>query len=97
MADADVPIPPASGDRRIEATPMNLSCVADLTGNIGSYGNPAPVSCLPINRERAFVSEIEAVLSASISNAEKCRKRTLELEQVELPNKPGALATLPRS
>jgi hypothetical protein len=31
MADADLPIPAASGDRRIEATPVNLSFFADLT------------------------------------------------------------------
>jgi hypothetical protein len=47
MVDADVPIPAASGDRRIEATPVNFSYFADLTGNIGSRGNPVPVSCLP--------------------------------------------------
>jgi hypothetical protein len=49
MADADVPIPAAGGDRRIEATQVNLSCFVDLRGNIGSHGNPVPVSCLPDN------------------------------------------------
>jgi hypothetical protein len=38
MADADVPIPAGSGDRRIEATPVNLSCFADLTGNTEAMG-----------------------------------------------------------
>jgi hypothetical protein len=54
MADADVPIPAASGDRRIEATPVNLSCFADLTGNIGSHGNPVPVSCLPTTHKESI-------------------------------------------
>jgi hypothetical protein len=50
MADADVPIPAVSEYRRIEAAPVNVSCFADLTGNIGSHGNPVPVSCLPTIR-----------------------------------------------
>jgi len=45
MADADVPIPAASEDRRIEATRVSLSYFADLTGNIGSHGTNPPFTC----------------------------------------------------